>query len=304
MEEKWWKLWSMILPSVLWRCWLGGRKGIRPVKTKRWGTGVVICLEWCADLHMAQLMPLTLTVSCFSKIHIGFTFLVPAHSGSPGKRPLNGGVCALVYDCPVREKPIIYSHHTTVCVSTSPSCRAWFPNTQRINRHIDKTQTYDAIQEPTFQQRTTRFLPSQIKKGKGRPYSIDECRVPELIQVLGSQPADNMSHKPGGRLPLPSARPAVTPATLKRAATNFAAWWTEAQWVWTVCLRLLSDSVATVIWTQVLLRLSPACNFQRRRRLVLAILQCKLWLSTICYSPVYVCLSVRHKSVLYLNNWT
>jgi len=54
-----------------------------------------------------------------------------------------------------------------------------------------------------------------------------------------------VSHKPCGRLPLLSASPAVTPATLKRAATSFAAWWTEAQWVWTVCLRLLPDSVAT-----------------------------------------------------------
>ena len=44
--------------------------------------------------------------------------------------------------------------------------------------------------------------------------------------------------------------PAVTPATLKRAATNFAAWWTEARWVWTVCLRLLPDSVAAAIWTR------------------------------------------------------
>jgi len=52
-----------------------------------------------------------------------------------------------------------------------------------------------------------------------------------------------MSHKPDGRLPLLSARPAVTLTTLKRAATNFAAWWTEAWWVWTVCLRLLPDSV-------------------------------------------------------------
>ena len=50
------------------------------------GAGVVICLERSADLHMAQLMPLPLTVSCFSKIQIGFTFLVPAHPGSPGKR--------------------------------------------------------------------------------------------------------------------------------------------------------------------------------------------------------------------------
>ena len=44
----------------------------------------VICLERGADLHMAQLMPLPLTVSCFSKILISFTFLVPAHLGSPG----------------------------------------------------------------------------------------------------------------------------------------------------------------------------------------------------------------------------
>jgi len=46
---------------------------------------VVICLELGADLHMAQLMPLPLTVSCSSKIQIGFTFLVPAHPGCPGK---------------------------------------------------------------------------------------------------------------------------------------------------------------------------------------------------------------------------
>ena len=47
---------------------------------------MVICLERGADLHMAQLMPLPLTISCFSKIQIGLTFLVPAHPGSPGKR--------------------------------------------------------------------------------------------------------------------------------------------------------------------------------------------------------------------------
>ena len=63
-----------------------------------------------------------------------------------------------------------------------------------------------------------------MPKSKGSPYSITERRVPELIPVLGSQPAGYVSHKPGGRLPLLSARPAVTPATLKRAATNFAAW--------------------------------------------------------------------------------
>jgi len=62
-------------------------------KTEWWGAGMVICLERDADLHMAQLMPpLPLTVSCFSKIQIGFTFLVPADPVSPGKGPLNGCV--------------------------------------------------------------------------------------------------------------------------------------------------------------------------------------------------------------------
>ena len=61
-------------------------------------------------------------------------------------------------------------------------------------------------------------------KRKDSPYSIAERRVPELIPVLGSRPAGDVSHKPGGRLLLLSTRPAVTLATLKRAVTNFAAW--------------------------------------------------------------------------------
>jgi len=54
-------------------------------ETEWWGTGVVICLEQGADLHMAQLMPLPFTVSCSSKIQIGFTYLAPAYPGCPGK---------------------------------------------------------------------------------------------------------------------------------------------------------------------------------------------------------------------------
>jgi len=58
---------------------------------------VVICLERGADLHMAQLMPLPLTVSCFSKIKIGFTFLVPAHLGIPGKRAVKRLIKRLMF---------------------------------------------------------------------------------------------------------------------------------------------------------------------------------------------------------------
>ena len=63
-------------------CAAGRASGLE--KTEWWGAGMVICLELGAYLHMAQLMPLPLTVSCFSKIQVGFTFLVPAHPGSPG----------------------------------------------------------------------------------------------------------------------------------------------------------------------------------------------------------------------------
>ena len=77
-----------------------------------------------------------------------------------------------------------------------------------------------------------RISSLQHKKVKVcRPYSNAERRVPELIPVLGSQPASDVSHKPGGRLTVLSVRPAVTFATLKRAAANFAAWLTEVRWV-------------------------------------------------------------------------
>ena len=70
--------------------------------------------------------------------------------------------------------------------------------------------------------RLLTYLLKKIKVAHTRLSS--ERRVPELIPGLGSQPAGGVSHKPGDRLPLLSARPAVTPATLKRAATYFAAW--------------------------------------------------------------------------------
>ena len=97
--KRMWRIKGQICSSVLWRCWLGGRKGIRSVKiTDWWGTGVVICLERGADLHMAQLMPLPRTVS--SKSQIGFTFLVPAYPGCPGKEAVKWLLlCCLFFVC-------------------------------------------------------------------------------------------------------------------------------------------------------------------------------------------------------------
>jgi len=57
---------------------------------------MVICLRRGADLRMTQLMPLPLTVSCFSKIQIGFTFLVPAHLGSHRQRAVKRGLLLLL----------------------------------------------------------------------------------------------------------------------------------------------------------------------------------------------------------------
>jgi len=87
------KKWDMLRSTGKQSClqgfdavgWAAGKvSGLQ--KTEWWCAGVVICLKRGADLHIAQLMPLPLTISCFSKIQVGFTFLVPAHPGSPGVR--------------------------------------------------------------------------------------------------------------------------------------------------------------------------------------------------------------------------
>ena len=89
---------SVLMPSVLWHCWLGDRKGIRPVKKLSGGVLVwlsVVFLELGADLIIAQLIPLPLSVYCFSRIQIGFTLLIPAHPDSPGIRSIKW-VCVCV----------------------------------------------------------------------------------------------------------------------------------------------------------------------------------------------------------------
>jgi len=81
-------------------------------KPEWWGAGVVVCPEQGADLCTAQWMPLPFTVSCFSKIQIGFTFLVPAHPDSPGQRAVKrGGVCMSAGAVCVTEWNSIWTDH-------------------------------------------------------------------------------------------------------------------------------------------------------------------------------------------------
>jgi len=99
--------------------------------------------------------------------------------------------------------------------------RAYAPGRRHSPTGLPSTSSYFSALFVLF---ILKFSEWRIKsKGKGSPYSMTERRVPELIPVLGCLPAGDVSHKPGGRLPLLSARPTVTPAPLKRAATNFAA---------------------------------------------------------------------------------
>ena len=99
-------------------------------KLEWWGAGMVICLERDADLHMAQLMPLPLTVSCFSIIQIGFTFLVLAHPGSPGQRTVKW-VCV----------------HVSVCVSFSSLFyrTTWVSRYKKDKTSLDLNKATDII---------------------------------------------------------------------------------------------------------------------------------------------------------------
>jgi len=74
----------LLNPDISW-CWLGGRKGIRPIKTEWWDAGMVTCLGWGTDLHMAQLILLPFTISCSSKSRLVLpSCFYLSGTGSPG----------------------------------------------------------------------------------------------------------------------------------------------------------------------------------------------------------------------------
>jgi len=118
---------------------LVGQQEGHPACTKLWWcAGVVISVERSADLHMAQLMPLPLTLSCFSKIQIVFTFLVPAYPGSPGQRSVKW-VCLL--NIPIlrgqRQCTGIWRQCVSVCVNR--------PHT-RLLGWLSQTDIYEDVQ--------------------------------------------------------------------------------------------------------------------------------------------------------------
>jgi len=99
---------------------------------------------------MVQLMPLPLTVSCFSKIQIGFTFLVPAHPGSPGLRAVQWYVCVCV----------------CVCVCDAGVCSSLYACVQRAVRVQSLTVSSVTAKTSVYQLRTTVTATKTVMMGR------------------------------------------------------------------------------------------------------------------------------------------
>ena len=126
---------------------------------------MVICLDRGADLHMAQLMPLLLTVSCFIKIQIGFTFLVPAHPGSPRKRAVER-VCVCVCEFEVENsyKGIFTIHFV------------WL-----LLLHVTE---FDRRKRRNFSKQATEMLNEYFYSHLSNPYPSEEAKE-ELARKCG-----------------------------------------------------------------------------------------------------------------------
>ena len=127
---------KILSPALIFKCvsafgaltlLIGWQEGhLTCKKTEWWGAGGVICLELGADLHMAQLMSLPLTVSFFGKIQIGFTFLVPAHPRSPRQRAVKR-LCVCACAC------VCFNFHQQVDERHSTPFARWRYNIRRLH---------------------------------------------------------------------------------------------------------------------------------------------------------------------------
>ena len=130
---------------------------------------MVICLQQCADLHMAQLMPLPLTVSCFTKIQIGFTFLVPAHLGSPGQRTVKR-VCVCVWSISMLQYKIFTTYNPAVLRGATKFSHSYTEHMQtchcfqtrptrsqhQVQKHFPNILTFSLLTEIQSTQTETR----------------------------------------------------------------------------------------------------------------------------------------------------
>jgi len=136
---------------------------------------MVVCLERGAHLHMAQLVPLPLTISCFIKIQIGFTFLVPAHSGSPGQRAIKR-LCVCVW--------------AGVCDASSQHERSISPATLRHRRPAGRL----------CQRRDKDVSVSgQCRRRPAADRARVQCREPPYLFAASSTAVSALTHIPGLR---------------------------------------------------------------------------------------------------------
>jgi len=183
------------------------------LQNKRFRQCVHVCLSVYLTIHLSVCLSFRLSV-CLSGTVVHLSVCPSVH--------MSVSVC--VSDCISVCLPVCLSVSVSDCPSVCPC----------VCLSVNQTYLSEAEQSSDSQLQTlgTQLVNSahhllythHMKKGKGSPDSITERRVPQLIPVLGSQPAGDVNHKPGGRLPLFSARPGVTSTTLKRAAISFAAW--------------------------------------------------------------------------------
>ena len=145
-------------------------------KPELWVAGVVICLERGADLHTAQLMPLPLTVSCFTEIQIGVTLLVPAHPGSPGKMAIKR-VCVCSWCCCLIGQ----------CSNSYVRMWWWFIDgeaTKTISvRNLSYNVTQESLQE-AFHGSTRIWLPKNFETGEPKGWGTEGCVFISVHWVL------------------------------------------------------------------------------------------------------------------------
>jgi len=133
---------------------------------------VVICLEWGADLHMAQLMPLPLAVSCFSKIQIGFTFWYQLTRVVPDKGPLN----ACVWELVCSTGALSYNDHAHSVLSSKPAARRHCcRSTEQTDRRTPDHYTHPALHTMQTVSTNRTTLNTEYKRTTGQQLCRCNC---------------------------------------------------------------------------------------------------------------------------------